>query len=198
MSGGGATLAEGDSFPKLLISNAKHRGARPAMREKEFGIWQCWTWAEVLDEVRALACGLAAEGLKRGDKLAIIGDNRPQLYWSMVAAQAIGAVPVPMYQDSIADELAFVLSHAEARFAIVEDQEQVDKLLEIRRNQEKPGDTGIEKIFYKDIRGMRNYGEDFMQSIADLQAAGRAYDAENPEFFAAEVAKGGGGDLAIM
>ncbi|MCH7944240.1 MAG: AMP-binding protein, partial [Proteobacteria bacterium] len=91
MSGSGSALAEGDSFPKLLISNARLRGARPAMREKEFGIWQSWTWAEVLDEVRALACGFAAAGLKRGDKLAIIGDNRPQLYWSMVAAQAIGA-----------------------------------------------------------------------------------------------------------
>ena len=198
MSGGDTGLAEGDSFPKLLISNAARRGARPAMREKEFGIWQCWSWSEVLDEVRALACGLAAEGLKRGDKLAIIGDNRPQLYWSMVAAQVIGAVPVPMYQDSMADELAFVLSHAEARFAIVEDQEQVDKLLEIRRNQEKAGETGVEKIFFKDIRGMRGYRESFMQSIADLQAAGRAYDAENPDFFAGEVAKGSGGDLAIM
>ncbi|MFP6728632.1 MAG: AMP-binding protein [Alphaproteobacteria bacterium] len=198
MSGRGTTLAEGDSFPKLLISNAALRGARPAMREKEFGIWQSWTWAEALDEVRALACGLAAAGLKRGDKLAIIGDNRPQLYWSMVAAQAIGAVPVPMYQDSIAKELAFVLTHAEARFAMVEDQEQVDKLLEIREIQEKAGESSFEKIIYKDQRGMRNYGESFMESLADLQAAGRAYDAEHPEFFDAEVAKGNGSDLAIM
>ena len=198
MSGAGSSLAESDSFPKLLISNARAKGAQPAMREKEFGIWQSWTWAEVLDEVRALACGLAAAGLKRGDKLAIIGDNRPQLYWSMVAAQAIGAVPVPMYQDAMPDELAFVLAHAETRFAIVEDQEQVDKLLEIRAGQEKAGETGIEKIFYKDQRGMRGYRETFLRSIADLQAAGRAYDAENPTFFAAEVAKGGGGDIAII
>ena len=191
-------LAEGDSFPKLLISNAALRAARPAMREKEFGIWQSWTWAEVLDEVRSLACGLAAAGLKRGDKLAIIGDNRPQLYWSMVAAQVIGAVPVPMYQDSMAEELAYVLDHSEARFAIVEDQEQVDKLFEISRLQEKAGEARIEKIFYKDQRGMRGYKQDFLLSIADLQAAGRAYDAENPEFFATEIAKGKGGDIAII
>ena len=195
MSGG---LAEGDSFPKLLISNAALRAARPAMREKEFGIWQCWSWSEVLDEVRALACGLAAEGLKRGDKLAIIGDNRPQLYWSMVAAQAIGAVPVPMYQDSMAEELAYVLAHSEARFAIVEDQEQVDKLFEIRRFQEKADEAHIEKIFYKDSRGLRGYKQDSLLSIADLQAAGRAYDAANPEFFATEIAKGTGGDIAII
>ena len=191
-------LSEGDSFPKLLISNAALRAARPAMREKEFGIWQSWTWAEVLDEVRSLACGLAAAGLKRGDKLAIIGDNRPQFYWSMVAAQVIGAVPVPMYQDSIAEELAYVLAHSEARFAIVEDQEQVDKLFEIRRPQEKTGEAYIEKIFYKDSRGMRSYKQDSLLSIADLQAAGRAYDAENPEFFATEIAKGNGGDIAII
>jgi long-chain acyl-CoA synthetase len=195
VSGG---LAEGDSFPKLLISNAALRAARPAMREKEFGIWQSWTWAEVLDEVRSLACGLAAAGLKRGDKLAIIGDNRPQLYWSMVAAQAIGAVPVPMYQDSMAEELTYVLTHSEARFAIVEDQEQVDKLFEIRRSQEKAGEAYIEKIFHKDSRGLRGNKQDSLLSIADLQAAGRAYDAENPEFFATEVAKGNGGDIAII
>ena len=195
MSGG---LAEGDSFPKLLISNAALRAARPAMREKEFGIWQSWTWAGVLDEVRSLACGLAALGLKRGDKLAIIGDNRPQLYWSMVAAQVIGAVPVPMYQDSMAEELAYVLAHSEARFAIVEDQEQVDKLFEIRRFQEKADEAHIEKIFYKDSRGLRGYKQDSLLSIADLQAAGRAYDAANPEFFATEIAKGNGGDIAII
>ena len=168
------------------------------MREKEFGIWQSWTWAGVLDEVRSLACGLAALGLKRGDKLAIIGDNRPQLYWSMVAAQAIGAVPVPMYQDSMAEELAYVLAHSEARFAIVEDQEQVDKLFEIRRFQEKADEAHIEKIFYKDSRGLRGYKQDSLLSIADLQAAGRAYDAANPEFFATEIAKGNGGDIAII
>ena len=134
-----------DTFPKLLLYNAERRGGRPANREKDYGIWQTWTWRQVLDEVRALACGMAALGLKRGDKVAIIGDNRPQLYWSMVAAQCLGAIPVPCYQDSVAREIGFVIDHAEARFAVAEDQEQVDKLLEIKAKH-----PGIEQIIYDD------------------------------------------------
>ena len=109
-----------DTFPKVLAHNAAARGDRPAMREKDLGIWQSWSWADVATEVRALACGLKALGCARGDKVAIIGDNRPRLYWSIVAAQAVGAVPVPMYQDSVADELCYVIEHAEARFAIAD------------------------------------------------------------------------------
>ena len=114
------------------MDNGRRLADHPAIREKDYGIWQSWTWSEVLEEVKALSCGLTALGLQRGDKLAIIGDNRPRLYWSMVAAQSLGAVPVPVYQDSVADEMAFVIDHAEARFAIAEDQEQVDKLIEIK------------------------------------------------------------------
>src|SRR5210317_510210 len=110
-----------DTFPKLLQSHVKSRPARPAMREKDLGIWQSWSWAEAASEIRALACGLASLGLKRGDKLAIIGDNRPRLYWGMTAAQALGAVPVPLYQDSAADEMAFVLDNADIRIALAED-----------------------------------------------------------------------------
>ncbi len=109
-----------DTFPKLLIDNAARRGKRPAIREKDYGIWQAWNWGEVLDNVRALACGLAALGFKRGDKIAIIGDNRPRLYWTMAAAQALGGVPVPVYQDSVADEMSYVIDHAEVRFAMAE------------------------------------------------------------------------------
>ena len=114
-------LAAGDTFPKLLLEMAKRRGDQPAIREKEYGIWQSWTWSYVAQEVRALACGLAVLGLKRGDKIAIIGDNRPRLYWTMTAAQAIGAIPVPLYQDSGAEELPFVVEHAEIRFVMAED-----------------------------------------------------------------------------
>ena len=121
-----------DTFPRLLAHHAKVRGTRPAMREKDLGIWQTWSWSEVAAEVRALACGLAAEGLKRGDHLAIIGENRPRLYWAMTAAQALGAIPVPLYQDAVAQEMKFVLQNAEIAYAIVEDQEQVDKLLEVQ------------------------------------------------------------------
>ena len=182
-----------DTLPKLLVYNAGHRGERPAIREKDYGIWQTWTWAEVRDEVRALACGLASLGLERGDKLAIIGDNRPQLYWSMVAAQAIGAVPVPMYQDAAARELKFVVDHAEARFAVAEDQEQVDKLLEIKDSCPK-----LEKIVYDDPRGMRNYREPFLHAFADVQDAGRGFDKEHPGFFDDAVARTQGDDVAII
>src|SRR5512134_1080855 len=121
-----------DTFPKLLLRNARVRSDRPAIREKDYGIWQTWTWAQVAAEVRAFACGLAALGFRRGDKLAVIGDNRPQLYWAMIAAQALGGVPVPLYQDSVAEEMTYILDETEAGFGVVEDQEQVDKLLEIK------------------------------------------------------------------
>ena len=118
-----------DTFPRLLLNHAAVRGDRPATREKYLGIWQTWTWGEVATEVRAMACGLAELGFKRGDNLAIIGDNRPRLYWAMCAAQMLGGVALPLYQDAVAAEMVFVLQDAEVRFAIVEDQEQVDKLL---------------------------------------------------------------------
>ena len=129
-------MSEGsrDTFPRLLLHQAAVHPNRPAAREKDLGIWQSWTWSEVSEEVRAFACGLAELGFKRGDNLAIIGDNRPRLYWAMAAAQCLGGVPVPMYQDAVAQELLFVLQDAEIRFAVVEDQEQVDKLLEIKEH----------------------------------------------------------------
>jgi long-chain acyl-CoA synthetase len=180
-----------DTFPKLLIHHAKARPERPAMREKEFGIWQSWSWRQALEEVRALACGLASIGVKRGDKLAVIGDNRPHLYWSMIAAQSLGAVPVPIYQDSNATEMRFVLEHAEARYAVAEDQEQVDKLLEI-----KAACATLEEIVYDDPRGLRNYKEPWLRSLESVQEQGRGFDAAHPGFFLAEVAKGKGGDIA--
>ena len=123
--------ARADTFPKLLVRNARLYGGRPAYRHKDLGIWQVWTWSQVLAEARAYAVGLARLGLKRGDTIAIVGSNRPRLYWSVMAAQMLGAVPVPVYADAVADELAYVLAHAETRFAAVEDQEQVDKILSV-------------------------------------------------------------------
>lgn len=182
-----------DSFPKLLLHNARIRGGRPANREKEYGIWQSWTWAEVRDNVRDLACGLAALGLKRGDRMVIVGDNRPHLYWSMVAAQAIGAIPVPLYQDSVAEEMAWVVEHAGARFAIVEDQEQTDKMLQI---MEKYPD--LDCVIYEDDRGMRDYDQDFLHSYEAVQALGREWAADKPDFFEKSVAGTKGEDVAIM
>jgi long-chain acyl-CoA synthetase len=190
---GGRSAERLDTFPKLCANQAAKNGDRPAIREKNFGIWQSWTWAEVAAEVRALACGLAALGLKRGDKIAIIGDNRPRLYWTMTAAQAIGAIPVPLYQDSAAEEMAFVVDHAEVRFAMAEDQEQVDKMIEI-----KSKDGKLEQIIYDEPRGLRHYTHDFLHSFDDVQAAGREFDAAHADFYETEVAKGTGADTAII
>src|ERR1700736_4014039 len=127
-TGGDGAMADGsaeaDTFPKLLIRNAQVRGLRPAIRHKDLGIWQTWTWTQVLEEVTALSVGLDELGLKRGDKFAGIGANRQRLYWDMCAGQPLGAVPVPLYADSGADEIAFVLEHAEVKLAVHEDQEQ--------------------------------------------------------------------------
>ncbi len=180
-----------DTFPRYLLRHAKVRPTHPATREKDLGIWQTWSWAEVADEVRALACGLAAQGFQRGMHLAIIGDNRPRLYWSMCAAQALGGIPVPMYQDAPAADITFVLNDAEIVFALVEDQEQVDKLSEAQAQV-----PTLAHIYYDDPRGLRNY--DDVTSYERLLEIGREFDRANHGFFDAEVAKGASDDIAIM
>ncbi|WP_341898381.1 AMP-binding protein [Ferrovibrio terrae] len=182
-----------DTIPKFFAYNAQHRRDRPAMREKDLGIWQTWTWGEVDIKVRDMVGGLAAMGFRRGDKLTIIGDNRPELYWAMAATQALGGIPVPVYQDSVADEIQYVIDHAEARFAIVENQEQVDKLLSIRDRL-----PGLETIIYSDPRGLRHYTEPFLRSLSDLTAQGAAYNQAHPGFVEAEIAKGTGSDISII
>ncbi len=179
------------TFPRLLLAHAAERGDRPATREKDLGIWQTWTWGQVASEVRALACGLAAQGFKRGMHLAIIGDNRPRLYWSMTAAQALGGVPVPMYQDAPTAEFVYVLNDAEIIYAMVEDQEQVDKMLEA-----KPQVLSLKHIYYDDPRGLRNY--EGVTSFDRLLEIGREFDRAHPEFFDAEVAMGRPDDISIM
>ncbi len=162
-------LDELTSVPRLLERNARVFGARPAYREKEFGIWQSWTWAEAAAEVEALALGLIEIGLAPGDHVAIVGRNRPQFYMSMVAIQSAGAVPVPVYQDSVAEEIAYVLDHCGARMAIVEDQEQVDKLIEIKNRLPE-----LKDILYLDKRGLRKYDHSHMTPLAEVQEIGRA------------------------
>ena len=181
----------GMTFPRLLLQHAQARPNAPATREKDLGIWQTWTWSQVAAEVRALACGLAAQGFKRGMHLAIIGDNRPRLYWSMIAAQALGGIPVPMYQDAPAAEFAFVLNDAEIVYAVAEDQEQVDKMLEAR-----PNVPTLAHIYYDDPRGLRNY--DGIVSLDRLQELGCEFDRENLEFYESEVARGSPDDVSIM
>ncbi|MEO1191718.1 MAG: AMP-binding protein [Pseudomonadota bacterium] len=182
-----------DTFPKLMRHNAKVRGSRPAMREKDLGIWQTWTWSEAQAEVRAFALGLIELGVKRGDKILIVGDNRPRLYWTMVTAQAIGAIPVPVYQDSAAKEMAYVVEHAGARFAVVEDQEQVDKLIEIREQV-----PAIEAIIFQDPRGLRNYTQDYLIDYQKVLEKGRALDAKDSGRYDREVDESKGADESIM
>ena len=182
-----------ETFPRCLLDQAQRNSGKPAIREKYLGIWQTWTWSDVSSEVRALACGLAAKGFKRGDKLALIGDNRPRLYWSMSAAQCLGGIPVPMYQDSVADELQFVVEHAEVRFAVAENQEQVDKLLEI-----KDRCPNLEFIIYCDPRGIRDYSQEFLIDFDSLQKDGQEFETKQQSFFVDEIEKGKSNDVACI
>ncbi|RBP97069.1 long-chain acyl-CoA synthetase [Rhodobacter sp. 140A] len=157
------------SIPALLARNVARYGGYPAYREKEFGIWQSWTWAQANEEIRALAMGLLSLGVARGDHVAIIGRNRPAHYWAMVAAQMCGAVPVPLYQDAVAEEMAYVLGHCGARFVVCGDQEQVDKVVEIEDRIHT-----IKHVMYTDKRGMRKYDHSRMNALADVIAEGKA------------------------
>ncbi len=182
-----------DTFPKLLLHHARVRGDHPAIREKDLGIWQSWSWEQVREEVLRLAGGLAHAGLARGAHIAVIGANRPRLYWTLTAAQCLGAIPVPFYEDAVAQEMVYVFQDAEIAFAVVEDQEQADKLLEIL-----PECPRLQHIWYDQPRGLRHYERPELASYESLLEAGRAFAAANPGFADAEIACGRGDDTAIM
>ena len=182
-----------DTFPRLLLDHAQRRPDAPALREKAYGVWQTLTWAQLVTLVRELALGLAAAGLRRGEHVVVVGENRPRLYASMLAAQALGAVPVPLYQDAVAAEFVFPLNNAEIAFAIVEDQEQVDKLLELRESCPQ-----LKCIWFDDPRGLRHYDEPGLASLDDLVSQGRAHAVERGGFFDAEVAAGAPADVAAL
>jgi long-chain acyl-CoA synthetase len=182
-----------DTFPKLLLHHAKVRPERPAIREKNLGIWQTWSWGRFADETQALACGLAAHGLKRSDHMALVGDNRPRLYAVMCAVQALGAVPVPLYQDAVAAEMTFPIQNAAITHALAEDQEQVDKLLEIL-----PQCPTLARIYFDDPRGLRHYAQPQLMSYDKLLEEGRERLKRDPAFIAAEIARGSGADSAAM
>ena len=188
--------ADADTFPKLLVRNARMFGGRAALRHKDLGIWQTWTWSQVLDQVRAFAAGLHRLGVKRGDTIAIVGANRPKLYWSVTAAQMLGAVPVPVYADAVANELSFVLAHAEVRFAAVEDQEQVDKILSVSERLPK-----LEKMVYDERRGLRDYDHSNLHAIDEVIADGHqalAQDAALAAWLDREIATGKGSDTSVI
>jgi long-chain acyl-CoA synthetase len=192
----GAAHALPDTFPKLLIRNSQKFADRPAMRHKDLGVWATWTWAQMLEEVRAFSIGLMELGLTRGDKIAVIGKNKPRLYWAMCAAQALGAIPVPIYADSVAEEMAYVLEHAEVGFVVAEDQEQVDKIVAISDRL-----PNVRMVLYDEPRGLRDYDHSRMKWIDEVQKIGRDKIASDPSTLSrwqAEIDQGASGDLAII
>ncbi|MFN7855411.1 MAG: AMP-dependent synthetase/ligase [Acidovorax sp.] len=181
------------TFPQLLLKHATERPQAPALREKEYGIWQTHHWADLARLVEQVAAGLHQAGLQRHEHMVVIGANRPRLYATMLAAQSLGAIPVPLYQDAVAAECVFPLNSAEVRFCLVEDQEQVDKMLEIREQCPQ-----ISHIFYDDPRGLRKYEEAGLASLDSLIESGKAFTASHPDWFKAEVAKVRPDDVAAM
>ena len=181
------------TFPRLMLEHAKARPDAPALREKEYGIWQRLSWSGLASLVRELACGLSQAGLQRGQHIVVVAENRPRLYATMLAAQSVGAVPVPLYQDAAANEYIFPINNAEITMAVVEDQEQVDKMIELRESCPQ-----LARIWYDDPRGLRKYDAPGLQSLDALVEAGRAYNVQHPQFFDEQVALGQPGDVASM
>ena len=185
-----------DTFPKYLLLNAQRFRDRPAMRHKDYGIWQSWTWAQQLDEIRAFSVGLEELGLKHGDKVAIVGANRPRLYWTFAAVQAIGGIPVPVYSDAVAEEMAYVLDHAGIRFAVVQDQEQVDKIFSFREKM-----SALSHVIYDEPRGLKDYQAEGLHDFAAVQASGRAAmasDAGRAARWEDGIRNGSGDDVSVM
>lgn len=181
------------TFPQWMMAHAQKRPDAPAIREKYLGIWQTISWSELSVLVMRIAAGLADRGLKRGDHMALIGDNRPRLYASMIAAQCLGAIPVPMYQDAVAAEMVYVFRDAAIRLAVVEDQEQTDKVLEIREQYPQ-----LAAIIHDDDRGMRNYQQAGIESIDALIKAGEAYERAHPGLVRQAISEGGFHDDCAM
>jgi long-chain acyl-CoA synthetase len=186
-------VADLDTLPKLLLRNARELRDRPAIREKDRGIWQTTTWGQYAEQVRDLALGLAALGFRRGDKLSVIGDNRPRLYWAQMAAICLGGTSVPVYQDSIARELAFVLDHAEVSVIVAEDQEQVDKILTLKDSL-----PALRLLLYDDARGMGHYKQDWIRSFESVQRMGREVAAREVGRFESAIAEGKPDDVALI
>ena len=185
-----------DTFPKLLRRNAAEFGRQPAFRHKDLGIWQTWSWAEVLGIVRAYALGLQRLGLKQGDTIAIVGANRPKMYWTVLAAQMVRAIPVPVYSDAVADELAYVLGHADVNFVAAQDQEQVDKVLSVAERV-----PHLQRIVYDEPRGLRDYDHARLTPIEQVIAEGQAAFAADPSLAAqidALIDQGDGSDTSII
>ncbi|MDH4264330.1 MAG: AMP-binding protein [Deltaproteobacteria bacterium] len=182
------------TLPQILLDNVrKYHEDKVAIREKDLGIWQSYSWADYYGNTKKFALGLASLGFKRGDRLSVIGDNRPQLYWAQVAALCLGGIPVPLYQDAIEKELEYIIEHSEAKFIVAEDQEQVDKMLALKEKV-----PSMEMIIYDDPRGMRHYNQPFIKSFTEVQALGLKFEEDHPGFFEQEVQKGKAEDTVLI
>jgi long-chain acyl-CoA synthetase len=182
-----------DTLPKLLRRNMQKFPRQPGMREKDGGIWHTYSWRDCYAHVGDFARGLAATGFKRGHKLSVLGDNRAHLYWAQLAALSLGGMSVPLYQDSIASELAFVLDHAEVSVVVAEDQEQVDKVLSIANRL-----PNLRLVIYEDPRGLSSYDQPILKSFAEVEAMGRDFAKQNPDYFERELEKGRASDVAAI
>lgn len=182
-----------ETLPKLLMRNGALDPWGAGMREKTLGIWRSYTWADYCNQVRDFALGLASIGFQRGDKLSVIGDNRPQLYFAQLAAQALGGISVPVYQDAIAAELGYVLDHAETSVIVAEDQEQVDKALSL-----KDGLPRLRCIIFDDPRGLWSYSDPLLRSYKSVLQEGRSFSSSHPLYFDNELNKGRANDMAMI
>lgn len=185
-----------DTFPKCLLHTSRVYAGKPAMRHKNYGVWQSWTWSELLDEIRAYSIGLKELGVAHGDKVALVGSNRPRLYWTFAAVQALGAIPVPVYAESVAEEMQYVLEHAEARFAVCQDQEQVDKLMSMSDTL-----TTLNHIIYDEPRGLREYDHTHLHFLETVQQLGRdkmKSDSQAEQQWLDGIEAGNPDDLCVM
>lgn len=182
-----------DTLPKLVMRNAQNWSLRPAMSMKRLGIWQQYTWQQYLDQVKYFSLGLISIGLKPGDVVAIIGDNEPEWFWGEFAVQAAGGITTGVFVDSVPSEVEHIASHSGARFALVNDQEQTDKFLELKSKL-----PHIERIIYWDPKGLKNYDDPSLISFSQVMRAGRECDQNHPDLFADNVARGQGDDVAFI
>jgi len=182
-----------ETLPQFLFEHAKTSPNKIALRERNYGIWQAISWKQYAEHVKYFSLGLVSLGLKPEETIAIIGDNRPEWVISELAAQSAGAKSIGIYQDSVVSEMVYIFNHADVSFIVVEDQEQVDKIIEMR-----PELKNVRKVIYYDPKGLRNYKEDFLLFFPDVEELGRAYEKENPGWFEKKLAEGKSSDLAIL
>jgi long-chain acyl-CoA synthetase len=194
MSGSPLEITKDLTIPKLFLSQCKRYGnTKVAMREKEFGIWRPYTWQDYYENVKFLCLGMVALGLKKGDKVAMIGDNRPEGLWTEMAALCAGGIGVWLFQDCMMDEVKFIIDHSDAKFFVGETQEEVDKALAIKNDCPK-----LEKIIWDDPKGMRNYQQDCLISLKKVQEVGQWMDKKEPGLFENLVNQGHGDDICLL